>query len=117
MLLQIFVPFNPDGIAKPWRGIITADHTFARYEKEPWVLFDDKKDPHQMKNLAADPAAAPLREKLDNQLAALMKKNGDAWSIGSHETVEEGGKLYKHATFYTVQEYLDWAKANPDKAP
>ncbi len=47
----------------------------------------------------------------------MMKKNGDAWSIGSHETVEEGGKLYKHATFYTVQEYLDWAKANPDKAP
>lgn len=117
VLLQIFVPFNPDGIAKPWRGIITADHTFARYEKEPWVLFDDKKDPHQMKNLAADPSAAALRERLDNQLAALMKKNGDAWSIGSHETVEEGGKLYKHATFYTVQEYLDWAKANPDKAP
>ena len=115
VLLQIFVPFNPDGIATPWRGIITKDHTYARYENEPWVLFDDKADPHQMKNLAEDPAVKQLREKLDSQLAALMKKNGDSWSFNSPELVEEGGRLYKHGTFYTVQEYLDWAKANPGK--
>ncbi len=115
VLLQIFVPFNPDGIATPWRGIITKDYTYARYENAPWVLFDDKADPHQMKNLAADPGAKDLREKLDAQLAALMKKNGDAWSFNSPELVEEGGRLYKHGTFYTVQEYLDWAKANSGK--
>jgi hypothetical protein len=79
------------------------------------VLFDDKADPHQMKNLADDPAAKDLHEKLDAQLAALMKKNGDSWSFNSSEIVEEGGRLYKHGTFYTVQEYLDWAKANPGK--
>lgn len=116
VLLQIFVPFNPDGIATPWRGIITQDHTYARYESEPWVLFDDKADPHQMKNLATDPAAKDLREKLDAQLTALMKKNGDSWSFNSNELVEEGGRLYKHGTFYTVQEYLDWAKLHPDQA-
>ncbi|HRH98265.1 MAG TPA: hypothetical protein PLB55_20150, partial [Prosthecobacter sp.] len=115
VLLQIFVPFNPDGIATPWRGIITKDHTYARYENAPWVLFEDKADPHQMKNLADDPAAKELHEKLDAQLAALMKKNGDSWSFNSSEIVEEGGRLYKHGTFYTVQEYLDWAKANPGK--
>lgn len=115
VLLQIFVPFHPDGITTPWRGIITKGYTYARYENEPWVLFDDKADPHQMKNLAADPGAKDLREKLDAQLAALMKKNGDAWSFNSPELVEEGGRLYKHGTFYTVQEYLDWAKANSGK--
>jgi arylsulfatase A-like enzyme len=115
VLLQIFVPFNPDGIATPWRGIITKDHTYARYEDAPWVLFDDKTDPHQVKNLAEDPAAKDLREKLDAQLAALMKRNGDSWSFNSPELVEEGGRLYKHGTFYTVQEYLDWAKANSGK--
>lgn len=116
VLLQIFVPFNPDGIATPWRGIITKDHTYARHEVAPWVLFDDKADPHQMRNLAADPAAKDLREKLDTQLAALMEKHGDSWSFNSSEIVEEGGRLYKHGTFYTVQEYLDWAKANPGEA-
>lgn len=117
VLLQIFVPFNPDGIAKPWRGIVTATHTYARYEDEPWVLFDDKADPHQMKSLATDPAQTPLREKLDAQLASLMKKHGDAWSFNSSALVEEGGRLYRHRTFLTVAEYLEWAKANPDQAP
>ncbi len=116
VLLQIFVPFTPDGITTPWRGIITADHTYARYENEPWLLFDDKADPNQMKNLAADPASAELRNKLDTQLAALMKKNGDAWSFNSSEPVEEGARLYKHATFYTLQEYRDWVKAHPGQA-
>jgi hypothetical protein len=27
--------------------------------------------------------------------------------------VEDNGRLYKHETFYTVGEYLDWAKKNP----
>ena len=116
VLLQIFVPFTPDGITTPWRGIITADHTYARYENEPWLLFDDKADPNQMKNLAADPASEELRNKLDTQLAALMKKNGDAWSFNSSEPVEEGARLYKHATFYTLQEYRDWVKAHPGQA-
>lgn len=116
VLLQIFVPFNPDGIAKPWRGIITPTHTYARHEHEPWVLFDDKDDPDQMKNLAADPSADGLRTKLDAQLTALMKKHGDAWSFNSNELVEEGGRLYRHETFYTVEAYLAWAKANPEKA-
>ncbi len=116
VLLQIFVPFNPDGIAKPWRGIVTATHTYARYADEPWVLFDDQADPHQMKNLAAEATQTALREKLDAQLTALMKKHGDAWSFNFSEPVEEGGRLYRHSTFFTVTEYLDWAKANPDKA-
>jgi arylsulfatase A-like enzyme len=116
VLLQIFVPFNPDGIATPWRGIITKDHTYARYEKAPWVLFDDQADPHQMKNLAPDSAHAPLRDRLDAQLTALMKKHGDAWSFNATDLVEEGGRLYRHQTFYTLDEYRAWAKANPDKA-
>lgn len=116
VLMQIFVPYQPDQIVKPWRGLVTASHTYARYEDEPWLLFDDVKDPHQMTNLATDPASAELREKLDAQLAALMKKNGDAWSFNSNDLVEEGGRLYRYETFYTLEDYRAWAKANPDKA-
>ncbi|NJM54620.1 MAG: sulfatase [Verrucomicrobiae bacterium] len=116
VLLQIFVPFNPDAISTPWRGIITDRYTYARYEKEPWVLFDNQSDPWQTNNLAADPKQAKLVTQLDAQLAAMMKAKGDSWSFNSSELVEEGGRLYKHQTFYTVQEYFDWAKANPDKA-
>lgn len=116
VLLQIFVPFNQDQIATPWRGIVTAQHTYARYEEKPWVLFDNEKDPWQMINLAEDPKHAELAKQLDAKLSALMAKNGDSWSFNSPELVEEGGRLFRHTTFYTIGEYLDWVKANPDKA-
>ena len=116
VLLQIFIPFNPDQIAKPWRGIVTASHTYARYEDAPWVLFDDTGDPAQLRNLANYPSAAPLRDKLDAELTALMKKHGDSWSFNAAELAEEGGRLYRFKTFYTLDEYRRWAHENPDKA-
>jgi arylsulfatase A-like enzyme len=116
VLLQIFVPFHPDQIAKPWRGIVTARYTYARFEQEPWVLFDRQLDPAEMHNLAADPAHAELQRQLDGQLAALMRRHGDDWRFNSPELVEEGGRLYRYATFYTIEEYLKWAEANPEKA-
>jgi hypothetical protein len=79
------------------------------------VLFDNHADPLQMKNLATDPEHASLAARLDAQLAALMREQRDAWSFNRRERVEEGGKLYRHATFYSIDEYLKWAAANPDK--
>jgi arylsulfatase A-like enzyme len=114
VLLQIFVPYNPDGIAKPWRGIVTADHTYARYEDEPWVLFDHQRDPAQMTNLVNSRSADTLLGELDTRLTALMEEHDDDWSFNSNELVEEGGRLYRHETFYTIDEYLEWAKANPE---
>ena len=113
VLLQLFVPYEPDGVSQPWRGLITADHTYARFEDAPWVLFDDKADPHQMKNLATDPAAAEQRAQLDAQLAALMQKHGDAWSFNHNERVEEGGRLYKDRVYHSVREFLDASKTAP----
>ena len=97
-------------------GIVTDRYTYARFESEPWVLFDNQADPSQMKNLATDPRHASLATRLDAQLAALMREHKDAWSFNRRERVEEGGKLYRHATFYSVDEYLKWAAANPDKS-
>ena len=116
VLLQIFVPFAGDAIERGWRGIVTERYTYARFEQEPWVLFDNRNDRSQKKNLAADPQHAALRQQLDERLAALMREKRDAWSFNSNERVEEGGKLYRHATFYSVDEYLKWAAANPEKA-
>lgn len=110
VLLQLFVPFSGDAIAKPWRGMVTKTHTYARFKDEPWVLFDHEADPHQMQNLAADDASQALRTDLDARLTALMQRHGDAWSFNYDEPVEEGGKLYKDRAFYSVQEYLDSVK-------
>lgn len=116
VLLQIFVPFAGDAIEKPWRGIITDRHTYARFEDEPWVLFDNHADRWQQRNFAHDPSQAALRQRLDDRLAALMREQRDAWSFNSNERVEEGGRLYRHRTFYTLDEYRQWAAANPGMA-
>jgi arylsulfatase A-like enzyme len=116
VLLQIFVPYHPDQIEAPWRGIITDRYTYARRENEPWVLFDNRTDPWQMTNLAREPQHAKLVEELDRKLVALMKRHGDSWQYNSNELVEENGRLCRFETFYTIEEYLKWARANPAKA-
>ncbi len=48
--------------ATPWRGVRTKTHTYARLaDGGPWILFDNKNDPYQMKNLVNDPAHKKLR--------------------------------------------------------
>jgi hypothetical protein len=42
-----------------------------------------------------------------------MSRTGDSWRFNWTHPVEDNGRLYKHETFYTVQEYLEWAKKNP----
>jgi arylsulfatase A-like enzyme len=114
VLLQIFVPFNPDQVSMPWRGIVTSRYTYARYEHEPWVLFDRERDPAELNNLANQPEQAALQKQLDEQLAALMGKHGDRWKFNFNELVEEGGRLYRTKTFYTIGDFLDWTKISPD---
>lgn len=109
---QIFGPFTGDGTDAGWRGVRTATHMYARYEDKPWVLYDLVADPFQMNNLVGKaPAIEALMEK---RLQKWMKETGDSWSYNWSHKVEDAGRLYKHRTFFTVQEYLDWAKAHPE---
>jgi hypothetical protein len=90
---------------------------YARYEHEPWVLYDLERDPHELQNLASDPAAREVRTALEAKLDAWMSKTGDSWKYNWTVPVEDKGRLYKHETFYTVDEYLAWAKQHPEAEP
>jgi arylsulfatase A-like enzyme len=111
---QIFGPFSGDGTNDGWRGIRTDRFMYARYKERPWVLYDLDKDPYQLRNLAGDDSAKALRQDLERRLAAWMEKTGDRWSYNWSHPVEDKGRLYRHQTFYTVGEYLAWAKNHPD---
>ena len=114
---QIFVPFAGDGTPHPWRGVRTDRHMYARTEAGPWVLFDLKDDPYELKNLADDNARAALRQGLESRLAAWMERTGDSWALNSTAPVEDKGRLYRFETFSTIGDYLDWAAKHPDLAP
>lgn len=111
---QIFGPYDGDGTTHGWRGIRTPRHMYARYVDRPWVLYDLEADPYQMKNLAEEPSAKSIREELDRRLSRWMRRTGDSWSVNWHEMVEDKGRLYTRGTFYSVDEYLRWAKQNPE---
>ena len=117
VFFQIFVPFAGDGTPHPWRGVRTSRYMYARTESAPWVLYDLEKDPDEMTNLATDPASASLRQELEARLAKWMKDTGDSWRFNSDVPVEDKGRLYRFETFYTIDEYIQWARKHPDLAP
>ena len=51
------------------------DHAYGK--RPMYELFDLKKDPHQMNNVAADPEYKPIVEKLKKQLLDELKSTGD----------------------------------------
>ena len=110
---QIFGPYQSGGVADAWRGVRTQRYMYARYRDKPWVLYDLEKDPYEMENLADDPAAASLVAEMDTRIEGWMRQ--DRRLLGPHWThpVEDNGRLYKHQTFYTVDEYMAWAKDHP----
>lgn len=113
---QIFGPYHGDGTYHAWRGIRTARHTYARTEKGPWVLYDNVKDPYQLRNLAEERGAKSLLAEMERQVAGWMSRTGDSWKYDWTALVEDNGRLYNHRAFYTVDEYLAWAAANPGLA-
>jgi len=64
-----------------WRAIRTRDMMYARTVDKPWLLFDLKKDPWEMKNLVDDPAQQELVRKMDDRLQSIMKETGDSWEL------------------------------------
>jgi hypothetical protein len=70
-----------------------------------------------MKNLVDDRASKALLDDMDRKLTAWMKRTGDSWRYNWSAPVEDNGRLYRHETFYTVDEYLAWAKAHPELEP
>ena len=114
---QIFVPFAGDGTPKPWRGVRTDRHMYARTAEGPWALYDLKDDPYERKNLANDPSRSALRAEMEALLDAWMKRTGDSWALNSMAPVEDAGRLYRFGTFTTIDEYLKWEKEHPDQKP
>lgn len=114
---QIFGPSKEGNIAAGWRAIRTERYMYARYESGPWLLYDLKEDPYEMRNLVGDSAAAEVQKELDGKLSEWMKREGDRWALDWTVPVEDAGRLYTYRTFHTVAEYLEWAEKHPNLAP
>ena len=83
-LLALYMPFHelrkPQG--REYRGLRTERYTYIRDLAGPWLFFDNRDDPHQMRNLALDPACSAMIRKLDDELTRKLKSLGDEFLRG-----------------------------------
>lgn len=97
LLLMKMVPGGNPWIANAateWRGVRTKTHTYAKLQKGgPWLLFDNKNDPYQMKNLVNDPAHKEIQDEMEAKLKVLLEKAHDPFDTEKIiEHVEQGWK-------------------------
>jgi N-acetylglucosamine-6-sulfatase len=70
-----FGPFN--AWSRPYTGVRTDRYTYARYtETGEQELYDRRKDPHQLRNLAAEPGYAKVLADMQAKLLKLRKCRG-----------------------------------------
>ncbi|MCL5283762.1 MAG: sulfatase [Armatimonadetes bacterium] len=68
---------------KEWRGVRTAQYTYARWrDGKVWLLYDNVADPFQMTNLAGDPAYNDLERELESVLMRWLQITGDPFLSG-----------------------------------
>lgn len=77
-------PFAGSGFNREYRAIRTSRYTYVRGLQGPWLLFDDEKDPYQLKNLAAAVETSGLCRQFDDRLGAALRKIGDPFLPAAH---------------------------------
>lgn len=80
--VQPFGQWSRKAGGKEYRGIVTKKYTYVRDLNGPWLLFDNTKDPFQLKNLIGQPSCKALQKKLDARLNELLLEKKDDFKPG-----------------------------------
>ena len=67
---------------REYRGLRTRRHTYVRDMHGPWLLYDNERDPFQLKNLVNRPEELSLQAALDAQLQRKLDERGDEFLPG-----------------------------------
>src|ERR1044071_51038 len=84
---------------REYRGIRTLRYTYVRDLRGPWLLFDNRKDPGQMKNLIGRSDSATLQQRLDIILKRKLSEAHDEFLTADNYirkwgyTVKEDGTV------------------------
>ena len=67
---------------REYRGVRTTRYTYVRSLDGPWLLYDNKEDPYQQKNLMGHAAYAVIQADLESRLNLELKRHHDAFRPG-----------------------------------
>jgi arylsulfatase A-like enzyme len=68
-----------EGMRMEYRGIRTSRYTYVRTIDRPWLLYDNRDDPYQLRNLVDDGAHRQLAADLEERMQKLMDRIGDGF--------------------------------------
>ena len=100
-LVACYTPFGEWTAAhggRAYRGVRTKRYTYVRTLEGPWLLYDNVSDPYQLENKVADPSCKDVREKLEVELARLLKKTQDEFRPGTEYLQKWGYKVDRTGT-------------------
>ncbi len=84
-LLQCPHPFGqwwPGAGGRSYRGLRTGQYTYVRALEGPWLLYDNKADPYQQKNVLGAAQYEEVRLELDAELKRRLAELGDEFLPG-----------------------------------
>ncbi|QYN39362.1 sulfatase [Pseudonocardia sp. DSM 110487] len=76
-----------------YRGVRTARYTYVRSLAGPWLLYDNRDDPYQLRNEIDNPAFAAIRQELDAELDRWLDRLGDEF-LPAHAYLRRDGLLH-----------------------
>jgi arylsulfatase A-like enzyme len=77
-LITCYLPFHGYP-GREYRGLRTEQFTYVADRSGPWLLFDNKTDPLQTKNLVANPESAEIVKQLDAKLRVRLARVNDTF--------------------------------------
>ncbi len=90
VLINNYVAFDQARAYQPWRGVRTRRHTYARWLQGGALLFDNERDPYQMRNLMAEPGHEALAAELEGELQGWLRRLGDDFAPGEEHLRQLG---------------------------
>ena len=95
--------YAAEGSYAPMVAIREGAHKFVHCEIDPPQLFDLESDPHERRNLAADPAAAPL-------VADFMRKVRARWDMAAFDAAVRESQARRWVVYPALRNgaYYPW---------
>ena len=91
-------PFAGSGFNREYRALRTPRYTYVCGLEGPWLLFDDRQDPHQLDNLLGQPEYKALCRNLDDRLQAKLRRIGDVFRPAQHYIESWGYEIAQHGS-------------------
>jgi arylsulfatase A-like enzyme len=94
-----------------YRGLRTERYTYVRSIHGPWLLYDNQRDPYQMRNLRGSAGAKTLQSRLDRALDARLRAVKDEFLPAAEYVRRAGVGHYREVTMpagHAKSPWGDW---------